>query len=101
MYFVFNVFIGFGVVATRKFQKGEFLLEYVGERINGNEAKIKIYIEPNLVLDTYRYSEESVLRIFSIPKFQWSEVSLIRRFIGANITFAIFLFYEFLLNVNT
>jgi len=60
MYFVFNVFIGFGVVATRKFQKGEFLLEYVGERINGNEAKIREQ-KGNCYIFGYKFNE----------RFQW------------------------------
>lgn len=31
-------FVGYGIFTTRNFQRGDFLLEYVGERIHKDEA---------------------------------------------------------------
>lgn len=36
---VFFVFIGYGLFAQKDFSQGDFLLEYVGDRITPEEAK--------------------------------------------------------------
>ncbi|VDH99294.1 Hypothetical predicted protein [Mytilus galloprovincialis] len=50
----------FGVIANSDFKKGDFLLEYVGERINGDEAKIREE-EGDCYIFGYKYND----------KFQW------------------------------
>jgi len=38
--YIINIYFkGFGVVATRDYQKGDFLLEYVGEQITQEEGE--------------------------------------------------------------
>ena len=52
--------IGYGVVATRDFEKGDFILEYTGERIDENVASEREETG-NCYIFGYRYND----------KFQW------------------------------
>ena len=56
----FFIVIGFGVLAKKSFKKGDFILEYVGERIDENEGKLGEH-NGNCYVFAYRYN----------GRFQW------------------------------
>ena len=39
--YVYNIFVGFGVFAKSSIRKGDFLLQYSGEKITSEEAALR------------------------------------------------------------
>lgn len=59
------LYIGFGVVTTKIFKRGEFLLEYVGERISPKDAQERMALgikkgEDRFYIFHYKFQEKNM-----------------------------------------
>jgi histone-lysine N-methyltransferase SETD8 len=59
-YFHHLIFTGYGIFTTRPFEKGEFLLQYIGEEVTEQEAEKRemLYEKENKGSFIYFYKEK-------------------------------------------
>ena len=62
------ILLGRGIVTCKKFDKGDFLLEYVGERISLSEGDRR----ENIFSSGFRYFLKTFWYVYTVLKFHYS-----------------------------